>query len=927
MLRKTKLCTGLMVACGGVLLSAGHSALAQTTPVPAQALERVEVTGSNIKRIDAEGANPVLTITKEEISNSGKATLTEYLQSLTLDGQGSLPTGFGNGFAAGATAISLRGLGANATLVLVNGRRLAPYPRADDFQKLFTDLSTIPLEAVERIEVLKDGASAIYGSDALAGVVNIILRKNFSGVTGKAEAGTSRYGDGDRAKAAVMVGGGDIAADKWNAFVNIEASKVKEIHYSDRDRDHIGKGDVRPYGYDALATQWTPGYRIGNTVSSSPAGYVRNGTSSGAYQLVSPCTTALRGVISPAIAGDQGCSYDIGQYRSFQPELENLSIFGRATFAIGNNWEVSTELSYAKNKTGFDVSPLGTPGTIVGPYGLRGYGTGINVPELTLAAAHPDNPFGIPARFRYVFSEFGAQRRTNDLEVTRFMAGIKGTAAGWDIDAGVVHSESKLDQAYSLLSVQGVIDAFNNPGSATFGYRMGANAGLNTEAQRNSLLVRSTSASKTTLDVIDARASRELMNLEGGAMALALGTEFRKLDFKAPSLSGTQDGSVFASYNGFFGEEKVWAAYGELLVPVLKNLEITGALRYDHYDTFNATTPKIAAKFTPIQQLAFRASYSEGFRAPNPAEASPTAQATFASGGAFDPIRCPGGVQAPGAVAADCTGSAAGGISQGNPNLQPEKSKNFNLGFIAEPVKGLTFGADFWQIKKTNNIQTISFQEAFDRPDVVRSDNNLPGIPNSGSIIVAYAPFANLGGNKVAGVDVDLGYRWRMQEAGNFRTDLHWTRLTTWEDITVDGVKRDFVGTHGNCDVSNCAGTPRDKVNVSGTWETATFGVTATVNWRSSIENVASNSEPDCLSLARLDGSTDCAKLPSFYTFDLTGRWNVNKSLQLYASITNLFDRVAPIDTVTYGGINYNPQDASGAMGRYFSLGLRYTFK
>ncbi len=916
MFKRTKINTGVLVALG---VMAAVPAIAQ--------VQRVEITGSNIRRIDGETANPILQISRDDIANSGKATLTEYLQALSLDGQGSLPTGFGNGFAAGATAISLRGLGANATLVLVNGRRLAPYPRADDFQKMFTDLSTIPLEAVDRIEVLKEGASAIYGSDALAGVVNIILRKNFTGFVGKAEAGTSQEGDGNKVKAALTFGAGNLASDKWNAFVNFEASKTDEIHYRDRDRDWIGKGDVRRWGYDSLASQWTPGYRIGNTVSSTVAGHVRNGTTSGAYQLISPCTAALPGVVQPPIDGDQGCSYDHGQFRSFTPSLKNLSLFGRATLALSNDWEVFTELSYAQNKTGFDVNLLTTPGTIVGPYGLRGYGTGINVPELTLNAAHPDNPFGQNVRFRYAFGEFGPQRRTNDVDVTRVMVGTRGSTAGWDIDAGVVHSESKLDQTYMVLRTQGVIDAFNNPASATFGYRMGANAGLNTDAQRASLLTRASSASKTTLDVIDVRATRDLMKLEGGSMGLALGAEYRKLDLKAPSLSGTENGSVMTSYNGFFGTEKVWAAYGELLAPVLKNLEITGAVRHDHYDTFSATTPKIAAKFTPMQQLVLRASYSEGFRAPNPAEASPTAQATFASSGAHDPIRCPDGVQAPGAVAADCTGSAAGGISQGNPNLKPEKSKNINLGFIAEPIKGLTFGADFWQIKKTNNIQTISFQEAFDRPDVVRSDNNLPGIPNSGSIIVAYAPFANLGGSTVAGVDVDLGYRWTVQGMGRFKTDLHWTRLTKWEDITVDGVKRDFVGTHGNCDVSNCIGTPRDKVNVAATWETSTFGLTATMNWRSSIANIAEKGSTECLSLALLNGSTDCKKLPSFYTIDLSGRWNVNKSLQIYGSIQNLLNRVAPLDTVTYGGINYNPMDSSGAMGRYFSVGLKYSFQ
>ena len=902
---------------------ASQAALAQTA---APQLERVVVTGSNIKRVASETAEPILNITREDISNSGKATLTEYLQALSLDGQGSLPTGFGNGFAAGATAISLRGLGANATLVLLNGRRLAPYPRADDFQKMFSDLSSVPLEAVERIEVLKDGASAIYGSDALAGVVNIILRKDYQGTVVKAEGGTSHYGDGSRMKAAVTMGAGDLSTDKWNGLLNIEMSKNDEIHYRDRNRAWIGKGDTRPWGYDPLGSQWTPGYRIGNTVSGSVAGIIRNGTSSGAYQLVSPCTSALPGVVMPKIAGDDGCSYDIGQFRSFQPKLQSMSIFGRGTVALNDNWEAYAELSYGKNKTGFDVSPLGAPGTITGPYGVRGYGTGINVPEMTLAAAHPDNPFGKAARFRYVFGEFGAQRRTNDVDITRAMAGIKGTAAGWDIDAGIAHSESKLDQTYTQLSTQGLLDAFSNPASATFGYRMGANAGLNTAAQRASLLVNATSASKTKLDIVDFKASRELMNLEGGPLALALGAEYRKLSLSAPSLSGTQDGSVLANYNGFFGDEKVSAAYGEVLAPVLKNLELSAAVRYDKYDNFNSTTPKVAAKFVPMPQLALRASFAKGFRAPNPAEASPDAMARFATGAVHDPIRCPDGQHpVPGATAADCNGSAVGGFARGNPDLRPEKSKNFNLGFIAEPIKDLTFGADFWQIKKTDQIQTISGQEAFERPDVVRSDNNLPGIPNSGSAILIYAPFVNKGESKVSGVDVDFGYRWSAGEFGRFKADMHWTRTNKWE-LTDGGVTLDYAGTHGNCDVSNCIGTPKNKVNASLTWERSTFSVTATMNYRSSIENT--NFKGDSCQQLLADGTAanDC-KLGAFYTLDLSGRWNVTKNLQVYGSIQNLFNRIAPLDTITYGGINYNPMDSSGAMGTYYNLGLKYSFK
>ncbi|MDT8997680.1 TonB-dependent receptor [Paucibacter sp. APW11] len=909
------------------LLAAGASqaAMAQQDAATAQ-LERIVVTGSNIKRIAAETAEPILSISREDITNSGKATLTEYLQSLSLDGQGSLPTGFGNGFAAGATAISLRGLGANATLVLLNGRRLAPYPRADDFQKMFADLSSVPLEAVERIEVLKDGASAIYGSDALAGVVNIILRKNFDGIIGKVETGASKYGDGKRAKAALTMGAGNLSTDKWNGLLNIEVSKSDEIHYRDRDREWIGKGDTRPWGYDPLASQWTPGSRRGTTVSGSVAGYVRNGTTSGAYQLVSPCTTALPGVVSPHITGDEGCSYDIGQFRSFQPKLEALSIFGRGSVALNQNWEAFAEFSYGKNKTGFDVSPLGTPGTIVGPFGVRGYGTGINVPEMTLAAEHPDNPFGKSARFRYVFGEFGAQRRTNDVDITRIMAGVKGTAAEWDIDAGFAHSESKLDQDYMLLRLQGLLDAFSNPKSATFGYRMGANAGLNTQAQRDSILTHGTSASKTKLDILDIKASREIAQLPGGPAALALGAEYRKLMLSAPSLSGTQDGSVQASYNGFFGNEKVMAAYGEVLAPITKSFELSGAVRYDKYDSFNSTTPKIAAKFVPIPQLALRASYAHGFRAPNPAESSPDAQATFGTGGIHDPIRCPDGkTPLPGGTAADCNGSGVGGFARGNPDLKPEKSKNFNFGFIVEPTKGLNFGADIWQITKSDQIQTISGQEAFARPDVIRSDNNLPGIPNSGSAILIYAPFVNKGESKVAGVDFDFSYRWTVQNVGRFKADAHLTHTAKWE-LTDAGTTLDYAGTHGNCDVSNCIGTPKNKANVSLTWESGPASLTATMNWRSSIENKNFKGDDCQQSLADGTEANGC-KLPSFYSVDLSGRWNLTRELQVYGSIQNLFNRVAPLDTITYGGINYNPMDVAGAMGTFFNVGLRYQFK
>ncbi|MFC0348932.1 TonB-dependent receptor plug domain-containing protein [Undibacterium danionis] len=230
MFKKTLLAQAVSTAFATALVSFASIASAQE----AVTAQRIEITGSSIKRTQTESASPIQIIGREELAKSGKATVAEYLQTLTADGAGSLPTGFGNGFAAGSTAISLRGLGATSTLVLLNGRRMAPFARADDGQKSFTDLSTVPMEAVDRIEVLKDGASSTYGADAIAGVVNIILRKDFQGVILKGNYGISKYSDQQQGKASITAGFGDLNKDSYNILFNAEVYKSDEILNKDR---------------------------------------------------------------------------------------------------------------------------------------------------------------------------------------------------------------------------------------------------------------------------------------------------------------------------------------------------------------------------------------------------------------------------------------------------------------------------------------------------------------------------------------------------------------------------------------------------------------------------------------------------------------------------------------------------------------------
>ena len=283
-------------------LSAGGGAIGLAIlalPAPAQEaapkpVPRVEITGTNIRRSEAETASSVITVNRADIERSGKATVAELLQTLAVDNQGSVPTTFGNGFAAGASGISLRGLGAASTLVLLNGRRMAPYGLADDGQKQFTDLNVIPTDAVERIEVLKDGASAIYGSDAIAGVVNIILRRDFQGNTVRYSRGFSEEWDGKRTNIAFTKGLGSLDADRYNFLFSLEYKKFDEIWYRDRsDRDWIGRNDLRPWGYSAdqalggtgaiLAGSGTAGSAINGNVRNpaDPANYYNRGNLAG----------------------------------------------------------------------------------------------------------------------------------------------------------------------------------------------------------------------------------------------------------------------------------------------------------------------------------------------------------------------------------------------------------------------------------------------------------------------------------------------------------------------------------------------------------------------------------------------------------------------------------------------------------------------
>jgi iron complex outermembrane receptor protein len=909
------------ILTGGALLLAGavasSSAFAQEQ---ATNLDRITVTGSNIPRTNTETPSPVQVVTRQEIDRTGKTTLAEYLQTITADGAGSIPKTFGNGFAGGGAGISLRGLGAGSTLVLLNGRRMATYGLADDGQKVFTDLSTIPLDAVERVEVLKDGASAIYGSDAIAGVVNIILRSDFQGAILRASYGLSGDSDGDTKKATLTAGTGDLASDGWNAFFSLDVGKSDAIKISDRkNRKWIGTGDTRPWGYDATDAQFLGGaYLSGRTNGGvGPNGSVFNNDAPSPHLVALPGCANLSTIPgqSDATAASQGCLWDPAQqYRDLTPEEKYVNVFGRASFAFGEGGEVYTEIGYSKKETIFSNTPSGVSGGWGYPGGPVNASSG---PGATmLYAGHPDNPLPYAARLRYSAWDVGPRVTNNTNEFNRFLVGVKGNWGDWSYDTAYLHSGTDLtNKRTGFLRYSSVLCALGNPNCAGGTWRIGDNASQNSQALYDYISPTISARAKSSLDMFDFTISRSLMDLKGGPLGLAFGTEWRKTSNSLTPQTYTDQGDIIGlGYSAYDGTQNVYAGYVELSAPVLEQLELSAALRYDKYESGEGkATPKLGVKWTPADWIALRGSYAEGFRAPNPAENGDGGLAAFSN--ARDPVRC--------AIdPAECTARSVAIITRPNKDLKPEESKSYSVGLVLQPTSSTSLTVDAWQIKRTNEIVQGSTAAAILAGSVLRDSNNIGGVANSGSILAVNTGYVNASSSRVRGIDTDIRQTFDIGP-GQLEMDLQWSHILKFER-TEGGETVDYAGTHGNCDVTNCIGTPKDKINFGTTWRQGVWSVSGVANYIAKMDNTDKRGGDY---QAFYEDGTPVTKISSFTTFDLSGRWNITEAFELNASVANVFDRIAPLDPTTYGGVNYNPMHFSGALGRYFTVGAKYTFK
>jgi iron complex outermembrane receptor protein len=937
----------LRVLAGSALSAAIVPAMAQQAG-EAAAPQRVVVTGSMISRADAETPSPVQVLTADDMAKSGFTTVAEVLANLTSNGQGALSQGFSGAFAGGGSGVSLRGLTVGLTLVLIDGHRMAPYPLSDDGQRAFVDVSSIPFDAVERIEVLKDGASSIYGSDAIAGVVNVILKKSFNGTTVSAEGGSTQHGGGNTVHLALTHGTGDLAADGYNVFGSLEYRRAGAIKIADRDGQAWANGDWSKRGGINLAPGVPNALNAGRTAASSPFLYDQTGTG---------------GAGNPANFKFLDANCDFAKYTAggcavrdtvsnLQPETHNLNLLLGASKALGEDWTLNLKASLFssedKNNRGL---PLTYPaGSFAGNIALvPGQPAAIVnvIPSFLMPASYPGNTFGKAVRL-YGYIPDLAPRNSTDTQSTalRVAADLSGEWRGWSIGAALGYSKVTTDVDYTGYIDRSALYAALTRAASPF--KLG---GGNSAEDMARIAPAFSNRSTDALAYAELRAGRDLAALPGGALGVSGGISMTHKKLDAPSPALLQQGVVANGSAYAFGKETNSAAFAELNAPLLKSLEANVSGRYDHFDTYGQSfTPKAGFKFTPLRGLSLRGTFAKGFRAPNGAE-NGTAGSAYLSNAINDPILCAdGNPKTKGNVVAAC-GFSLPYVQQTNKDLQPEKSKSTTLGMILEPGKGWATTVDYYNIKVNNQINTAS-----GLPDFVPQYVRGPILPtaiadgNGGTIIaappvgqIAYAPstYLNTGSTQTTGVELDTSYKFKLGDAGTIKAGLQFNHMISYL-LTQSGVTYQLAGTHGPSVISGNTGNPKNRGQFTLGYDRGPLNVTTTLNWIGDYSildpSVGAN---DCATASNeqagrnyyFGGKTPLAycQVPSFVSTDLTLTYKLDAHWTLHGTVLNLFDRAPPFDLGTYGNSNaitsYNATlHQAGAVGRFFSVGAAYRF-
>lgn len=862
MFKRSKVSTGVLLALG--VAAAGSSF--------AQAAQRVEITGSNIKRIASEGPLPVEVITRADIERKGVTSTNELIRSLSYMSSYNDELISNSPNTTGSATAGFRGLSGDQTVVLLNGRRLANY----GFDGAFVNLNTIPLGAIQRVEVLKDGAAAIYGADAIGGVINFITRKDYQGVEVSAQYGLSGESDAKEASATVTAGFGQLDRDRYNVLANLNYFKRDPLMNLDRERTRTA--DFRRFGGSNQLSTFAP---TGNFVNPTTTKWSPFKACADSTLVVTPSP------LSPGDAASSSCLFDFAPYRTTVYDSERLGGLLAGRLKLSETTQLFGELMFARSESFASAAPA--PG------------------NFNLPVGHPSNSFTSAISVRGRPLQAGPRTTDNSSDASRLLVGVEGSFGKVDYNVAVGQAKNKVvnvDGGYFLTDKMFAAIAAKtfDPFSLT-----------NPQSVIDSIKATDRRTGETTNTFVDAKVSTEVGQLAGGPIGLAAGLVMGKEEISDVPGPNAQIGNIFGSIqqSKVVADRSLTAAYAELSAPFTKSIEAQFAVRHDRYEGgTSSTTPKVAVRFQPIKEVLFRASYSEGFKMPS------LRDLFGGQNQSADSVQDFPGCTARNVAASACPRLQYDRFSGGNTQLRPEKAKGMNFGLVLEPTRDTTVGLDYFIIDKTDEIGLVLTQFVIDNVKYVPGATTTLGGNSAfsvtrnatGTITSVNTSLGNLGERKIRGLDLSVTQR--------FATGIG--RLTVDANGTL----------YSKYDYADQPGTPlynrlgllnlprwRSQVRVSlqnGPWD---GGVT--FNGRGSMYDKQQ-------STAATPVTATTPVVTNFDTFDASLVYTGIKSLRLSASVKNLLNKEPPFSNNDTRTLGFSQMD--DLRGRYFTFSANYSF-
>jgi len=775
------------------------------------------------------------------------------------------------------------------------------------------------------VEILLDGASSLYGSDAIGGVINFITRKDFTGAEVSALAGNTTEGGGANKRSATLAGGfGDYGRDGFNVMAvldiqktsSLNASKrkfIKELDIPGRLPDLLSSApfpanlSLSSYQLDTLISE---GYKAnGKTVLDPDAAWVNPSAGTG-------CNPANGSLYLPAgIGGVDGCTFDYMRDIELYPKSTKSSLFTRGVLNLGGGHQLFAEASLARARTLY----TGTPNRFNRVF-----------LDVSLVPAFKDsalNNLDADDEERLIYTRVRlteAGLRVSELvsNTQRFVIGTNGVLGGWDYEWALNHSTSKVSDRdrQGYLDEGNIRSGFTTGKLNAFGPSNAAGLALYEDAQIRGEVRRATG----TMDSLDFRMSKALGQLEGGELALALGGELRreKQDYhQSDALKEDRIlGETSQGPDSDFGKSrKVSAVFAEISAPVTKQLELQAALRYEHYQVSGgAASPKLGLKYVPSPELLLRASVGKGFRAPSLSDLyRPVTSGSSAT--LPDPLCL---ADDPSNTQTYCSDIWTT-MNYSNAKLKPEKSRQFSAGVVFEPRRGVNLNLDYWHIEKSNLISTLGV-------DVILSDVN-----KYGSLVHRYWDTANLpadcvedadpddfgicaidlvkenrGKQRISGLDMGVSLTGLKTAIGEFGLRLNGTLTLKSEQQTGNGDP--FVSNLGR--FVNDGAVQRWRHTVSVDWESGPFSATISNTYLSAYDDQHVVGKPD-------------RKVSAYSLWNLSAAWEATKSLTLRAGVQNAFDKAPPFSQQAYFFVSGYDPSYTDPRGRFAYVSAKYAFK